>query len=60
MTGPTRGSKFETEAATGPIIIQGDHGPVAYRNLRLSATVVHSVGSEGFPPVVPPKTYQRE
>ncbi len=35
MTGPTRGSKFETEAALGPIHIQGDHGPVAYRNLKL-------------------------
>lgn len=35
MTGPTRGSKFDTEAASGPIIIQGDHGPVAYRNLKI-------------------------
>ena len=36
MTGPTRGSQFENEAATGPIIIQGDHGPVAYRNLKIT------------------------
>jgi hypothetical protein len=35
MTGPTRGSKFTEEAKTGPIIIQGDHGPVAYRNLKI-------------------------
>jgi hypothetical protein len=35
MTGPTRGSKFEDEAAKGPIVIQGDHGPVAYRNLKV-------------------------
>lgn len=35
VTGPTRGSKFENEAPTGPIVIQGDHGPVAYRNLRI-------------------------
>ena len=36
MSGPTRGSKFEDEATTGPIVIQGDHGPVAYRNLKIS------------------------
>lgn len=35
MTGPTRGSKFPDEAATGPIVIQGDHGPVAYRSLKI-------------------------
>lgn len=37
MTGPTRGSKFPEEGAKGPIVIQGDHGPVAYRNLKLTA-----------------------
>jgi hypothetical protein len=36
MTGPTRGSKFPNEAAKGPIVIQGDHGPVAYRNLKIT------------------------
>jgi hypothetical protein len=36
VTGPTRGSKFEDEAPTGPIVIQGDHGPVAYRNVKIS------------------------
>ena len=37
VTGPTRSALFETgsEAARGPIMIQGDHGPVAIR--RLSA-----------------------
>ena len=35
VTGPTRGSRFEDEAATGPIRLQGDHGPVAFRNLRV-------------------------
>ncbi len=35
MTGPTRGSKFLDEAAMGPIVIQGDHGPVAYRSLKI-------------------------
>ena len=36
VNAPTRGSKFPDEAATGPIVIQGDHGPVAYRNLRIT------------------------
>jgi 3-keto-disaccharide hydrolase len=34
-TGPTRGAKLASEAPTGPILLQGDHGPVAYRNLKL-------------------------
>lgn len=34
LTGPTRGSAFDTESATGPIRIQGDHGAVAIRNIR--------------------------
>ena len=35
--GPTRGPMGEDEKPTGPIRLQGDHGPVAYRNLRVSA-----------------------
>jgi hypothetical protein len=35
VTGPTRGGKPE-EKPTGPIVLQGDHGPVAYRNLKLT------------------------
>ncbi|MEL7531161.1 MAG: family 16 glycoside hydrolase [Bacteroidota bacterium] len=34
LNGPTRGIFFEQEAAKGPLIIQGDHGPVAFRNMR--------------------------
>jgi hypothetical protein len=33
VSGMTRGALFEKEAAMGPIIIQGDHGPIAFRNL---------------------------
>lgn len=36
VTGPTRGAKFAEDKSTGPIIIQGDHGPVAYRNFKLA------------------------
>jgi hypothetical protein len=35
VTGPTRGAAFDDEKPTGPLMIQGDHGPVAYRNLRM-------------------------
>src|SRR5262245_5513387 len=35
-TGATRGAKLSTEAPTGPILLQGDHGPVAYRHFKLT------------------------
>lgn len=34
LSGPTRGAVSEEEVALAPIRIQGDHGPVAFRNLR--------------------------
>jgi hypothetical protein len=37
LSGPTRGPMVEDEKPTGPIRLQGDHGPVAYRNLRVKA-----------------------
>lgn len=33
VDGPTRAAMELAEAATNPIMLQGDHGPVAYRNL---------------------------
>jgi hypothetical protein len=36
-TGPTRAASYEDEKPLGPVMLQGDHGPVAYRNLRLKA-----------------------
>jgi len=33
VTGPTRAAAFGDEKPTGPLMLQGDHGPVAYRNL---------------------------
>lgn len=35
LTGPTRGAMSEKEVAKGPIRIQGDHGPVAFRNFEI-------------------------
>lgn len=34
VTGPTRSAAFEDEKPSGPIMIQGDHGPVAFKNIR--------------------------
>jgi hypothetical protein len=34
LTGPTRGPMAPNEVAKGPLLIQGDHGPVAFRNFR--------------------------
>lgn len=35
VTGPTRAAAFNDEKPAGPLMIQGDHGPVAFRNLRV-------------------------
>lgn len=35
LNGPTRGSLTGQEKPRGPIMLQGDHGPVAFRNLRV-------------------------
>ena len=35
LTGPTRAGISEAEAPTGPLLIQGDHGPVAFRQVRV-------------------------
>jgi len=36
VTGPTRSGLFDDELPFGPLVLQGDHGPVAYRNIRLA------------------------
>ncbi|MFT3701109.1 MAG: DUF1080 domain-containing protein [Agriterribacter sp.] len=33
VTGPTRSAMFEDEKAMGPLMLQGDHGNVAFRNI---------------------------
>jgi hypothetical protein len=40
LTGPTRAAVWEDvkdEKPLGPLMLQGDHGPIAYRNLRMKA-----------------------
>ncbi len=39
LTGPTRAGAYNDEKPTGPLMLQGDHGPVAYRNIRLEPAV---------------------
>lgn len=34
LTGPTRGPLAENEVPRGPLLLQGDHGPVAFRSIR--------------------------
>lgn len=34
VSGPGRGAAFEDETAKAPLMLQGDHGPVAFRNIR--------------------------
>jgi hypothetical protein len=36
VNGPTPSCLTGKEAPTGPIMLQGDHGPVAYRNIRVT------------------------
>jgi len=36
VTGPTRAAQFGDEKPTGPLVLQGDHGPVAYRNIWIA------------------------
>lgn len=38
VTGPTRSAMWERapEQPTGPLMLQGDHGPVAYRNITIT------------------------
>lgn len=35
LNGPTRGSLWEDDKPVGPLRFQGDHGPVAFRNVRI-------------------------
>ena len=39
LLGPTRGAVSAEEAATGPLRLQGDHGQVAFKNLKISTTL---------------------
>lgn len=40
LSGPTRASLWNDEKPFGPLMLQGDHGPVAYRNITLEAVTL--------------------
>lgn len=48
LTGPTGGAISEKEAPTGPILIQGDHGEIAFRNLNIKAVGNNPVKMSGL------------
>jgi hypothetical protein len=35
LTGPTVAAMKISEAPTNPLMLQGDHGPVAFRNIQI-------------------------
>lgn len=46
VSGMTRGAIFDQEAAFGPLLIQGDHGPVAFKNFWYETFDKRIVGLE--------------
>src|SRR5258705_896842 len=53
LDGPTRAATWEDEKPAGPLMLQGDHGPVAYRNIRM-----RRLEETGFVSVFDGKTLQ--
>lgn len=47
-TGPTRAAAFGDEKKVGPLMFQGDHGPVAYRNIRIRPLAGAPIAGAGY------------
>lgn len=43
VTGPTRAAAFGDETDRGPLMIQGDHGPVAFKNMKYKLYEGHNI-----------------
>jgi len=43
VKGPTRSNQLEGEAPEGPLFIQGDHGPVAFKNFRYKLSGIDTI-----------------
>ena len=55
LNGPTRSGIATNEKPTGPIMLQGNHGPVAFRNLRIQAiepTEISAAKTTALPPKI--------
>ena len=46
VTGPTGSAMFADEKAKGPLVLQGDHGPVAFKNIKYRQPVPPVRGPE--------------
>ena len=54
VTGPTRASIFNDEKASGPLVFQGDHGKVAFKNIQHHplSQLTESNGRQGIGAIV--------
>lgn len=43
VTGPTRAAAFDNETDLAPLMIQGDHGPVAFKNIKYKLYGDHKI-----------------
>lgn len=48
VTGPTRSSMAENEVPLAPLMFQGDHGPVAFRNIQYKRYGFETLGLENI------------
>ena len=66
LTGPTRSSAYDDEKTVGPLMLQGDHGPVAYHNIWIEpigtdplTNTATSSRSDFWVPIKPPKAHYK-
>lgn len=57
VTGPTGSSMFQDEKATGPLVIQGDHGQVAIKNMTYQTKWSAAKAPQGDQYWIPNSTY---
>lgn len=48
VSGPTRSHFLEGEAATGPLMVQGDHGNIAFKNIKYKSYTQDSLSLENL------------
>jgi hypothetical protein len=60
IPGITGGALDSKEGEPGPIYLQGNHGPVSYRNIRLlsnMASIIRSISFSGSSPLIVPMVF---
>ena len=48
VSGPTRAAFYSDEKPTGPLMMQGDHGPVAFRNIKYKSYTLDSLSLQNI------------